>query len=101
MPFVDYDEREAIQRTEEHRQELTAEMFHLAVPRFLNHVVENRRFDATKSTVATHFVNGCIWVYPEALRSWVKSRRQLMKTAHESWRIRRRKTPSRRSSTGT
>lgn len=91
LPFVDYDEQEAILRTEEHRQELAAEMFHRALPRFLTRTVEKRRFDATRSSVATHFVNGCVWAYPEALRVWLKSRRQLMASAHESWPDQERK----------
>lgn len=76
-PRLNADQSEAITKTEYHRDDLAGTMIELALPRFLERVVNAREWDPARSTLTTYFVNACLCAYPDVLRKWIKSRAEL------------------------
>jgi hypothetical protein len=76
-PVLTAEQIEAITQTDGHRHDLAGAMIVRALPRFLERVVVENKWDPVRSALTTHFVNACLLAYPDVVKQWIKERYQL------------------------
>lgn len=83
-PALTSEQSEAITATEYHRDDLAGTMIEHTLPRFLERVVTENKWDPARSALTTHFVNACLLAYPDVLRKWTRDRLELTSTIDET-----------------
>ncbi|NWL31946.1 hypothetical protein DM791_03380 [Paenarthrobacter nitroguajacolicus] len=78
----DFDDHRLLRESEEHRDELAAEVLLLAVPFFFQNV---RYWKAEKgAALTTYFIGACVMNFSTAYRAWAKSRDRRWLTAYQT-----------------